>query len=190
MPERSLATSRRRRFAEIASWVWRSSLTILAVCSSGQSGGSPAPSTGAWTGTESCSGWTLSSVPGAPEEVAIPVEMMDASASVTQTTAGLVIAGLTLGPLAGWSCPNQVLVGSPSGPEDSNGVTYFSASTASCTTPSDDGGFAFAFTVSGDTYSSGGHDMVFLSLDLTPPAGAGAPSVTAIGTCTVYLAEP
>jgi hypothetical protein len=101
-----------------------------------------------------------------------------------------VIAGLTIGPLAGWSCPNQVLVGSPTGPQGSSGVTYFSASTAPCTVPDDDAGFAFDLTVSGDTYSSGGHDMVFISVDLTPPAGTGTPSVTAIGTCTIYLAEP
>jgi hypothetical protein len=194
MPElaerRCLEASRPRRVGEIASWGARLSLAMFVACSSGQGGGGPGPSTGDWTGTQSCNGWTLSSVPGAPPEAALPVAMMDVSASGTQTSAAIVITGLTIGPLAGWSCPDQTIVGSPSGPADSNGVTYFSASKSPCLTTPDDAGFAFDFTASGDTYSSNGHETVFLSLDLSPVSGTGTPSVTAVGSCTIYLTQP
>jgi hypothetical protein len=181
------------RVAGVVSWGARLALATLVACSSssGQSGG-PGSTAGDWTGTESCNAWTLSSTPGAPVEAPIPVNMSDVSATVTEDDGGITITGLNIGPVARWSCPNQPLVGAPNGNSGTNGVNYFSFPATPCLAPVDaeDAGFAFQFTASGDTYSSDGRELLFLSLDLSAPAVAGMPNVSAVGSCTIYLTQP
>lgn len=160
------------------------SFSTFVACSSG-SGASPGSTAGNWTGTESCNGWTLSSAAGAPAEVPLPsTMMMNASASVVQNDGGLAITGLTVGPLAGWSCPDQTL--------NSDGVSdlSFASSPAPCSMPTDAGDVTFDFTVSGDTYSSDGHNTLFLSFALSAPSTAEAPDISTVGSCTIYLTQP
>jgi hypothetical protein len=189
--ERRCFEARPRHVLAAISWGARVSLGMLVACSSAQSAG-PGSSTGNWTGTESCNAWTLSSTPGAPTEAAIPVNMSDVSASVAESDGGITITGLNIGPIARWSCSNQPLVGTANGAADSNGVNYFSFASTPCLAPVDteDAGFAFDFSATGDTYLSDGHEMLFLSLDLSASSVPAMPNVSAVGACTIYLTQP
>jgi hypothetical protein len=187
---RRVEAGKPRTLVEWVSVVACFSLVALAACSSSSSGQGGA-SSGDWTGTQSCNGWTVSTVPGAPGVASIPLDMLDVSATVSQDDGGITVSGLNIGPLSSWSCPGQTLVGSPDGPE-SSGVSYFTFATtpAACLAPTGDAGLSFDFTAIGDTYSSDGRNVLFLSVNLAPPPDAGAASnITAVGSCTIYLRQ-
>ncbi len=94
-------------------------------------GGGPGSGGGAWTGTEHCAVAATGTGPApAPQQSNVTI----LASQITETGTELTLTGLTVGPVGGWSCPNQTL----SAPEWSQyGIEWFG--------PGSDAG-AFGFT--------------------------------------------
>jgi len=154
--------------------------------------GIPAPGGATWRGTESCNATLLMDPPDAGTEVVttLPSTIMDVTAAVTQTANSIVLTGVDLGPVAGWSCANQTLVATREAPDDSV-LTRFSLSTAMCSTPTSDGGTRFEFK--GEVVMTPGTNGPILSLQLnlsTPEADVERYQGGYWGYCILYLTPP